>query len=264
MRCIICYFSGSGNTKLACRYIVKNIKDVEFELFNIVKTDIPDIEKYDVCGFATFTDWLGPPYLFQTFIEKLPQQNNKLAFVFNTYGYISGRTLNMLNKLVTTKGFKVFAGYSLHTPESYPPMIVKGKGCEEAPSKKEMKDFDHFILELNQLFNNIKEGKEVKRKRISMGLSNCLLPNFSRTKARRDMGEKYVDESLCTECGTCEKLCPYEAINLVPKPVFNMNNCYGCWVCYNHCPNKAIYTERYRGIGHYPNPNKLLKEKLKG
>jgi len=77
------------------------------------------------------------------------------------------------------------------------------------------------------------------------------------------MGEKFVDENLCTECGTCEKTCPYNAIMLNPKPVFDMTKCYGCWGCFNHCPTKAIYTKKFRGVGHYPKPSNQLKEKLK-
>jgi len=197
MKGIICYYSGSGNTKLASQYIAKNIKNIEFDLFNIVKADVPDLETYNVVGFATFTDFLGPSYLVRTFIEKFPHQNNKPAFVFNTYGYISGKTLRILGELVTAKGFKVIAGHSLHAPESYPPMIARGKGNEQAPNEKEMNDFDGFISELEQLLNYLKEGKEIKGKKVSIGLLNSLLPTFSRTKARKDMGEKYVDESLC-------------------------------------------------------------------
>ena len=77
------------------------------------------------------------------------------------------------------------------------------------------------------------------------------------------MGEKHVDEALCTECGICEKGCPYGAIHLDPKPVFNMHKCHGCWSCYNHCPEQAIYTKKFRGVGHYPRPIDALKEKLR-
>lgn len=263
MRGIIYYYSVSGNTKLACQYIVKNIKNIEINLFDIVKDGAPDLEKYNLIGFATSTDFLAPPYLVQTFIEKLSLQNNKLAFVFHSYGFISGKTLKVLDKWITAKGFHVIAGHSLHTPESYPPMIAKGRGNEQAPSKKEINDFNSFISELDQFCYLLKKGEEIKRKKIRIGLLNNLLPMYSRTKARRDMGDKYVDESLCTECGICEKLCPYKAIKYSPKPVFNMNKCYGCWICYNHCPTKAIYTKKYRWLGHYPKPIKKLKEKLK-
>lgn len=136
MRGIICFYSNSGNTKLACQYIVKNIKYIDVDFFNIAKDSIPDLEIYNIVGFAAFTDFSGPSKLVQTFIEKLPRQNNKLAFVFNTYGFISGKTLKILDKWVTTRGFKVIAGYSLHTPENYPPMIARGRGNEQAPAKR--------------------------------------------------------------------------------------------------------------------------------
>lgn len=263
MRGIVCYYSGSGNTELACQYVAKTIKNIEIDIFSIVGDGRPDLDKYDVVGFATFTDFLGPPHFVQAFLEELPRQNNKPAFVFNTYGSISGRTLKILDKWVTAKGFKVIAGHSLHTPESYPPMIAKGRGNEQAPSERNMENFAEFISELGNLLHLLEERGEIRRKRIGVGLLNWLFPTFSRTKARRDMGEKYVDESLCTECGICEKSCPYGAIRLDPKPIFDMNRCYGCWACYNHCPDKAIYTKKMRGVGHYPKPHVQLEQKLK-
>ncbi|VVB84138.1 F(420)H(2) dehydrogenase subunit I [uncultured archaeon] len=123
-----------------------------------------------------------------------------------------------------------------------------------------MQRFNKFILELDRL---ISPESEYKRKSISPGLLNSLLPAYPVGLARRDMGKKSVDETLCTECGLCEKLCPYEAIKCSPKPVFDMAKCYGCWRCYNHCPVKAIYTKKYRGAGHYPHPISQLEEKLK-
>lgn len=236
------------------------MKNIEFDLFDIIAGGIPDLEKYDIVGFAAFTNFWGIPHIFQTFMEKLPQQDDKPAFVFNTYGFISGKTLLILDKLVTEKGFLVIAGHSLHAPESYPPMIVKGMGNQQAPNEKEMRRFNKFISELDLI---ISDGRKLNRKNIWPGFLNRLLPAFSVTKARKDMGEKFVDEVLCIECGLCEKLCPYKAIRCSPKPVFDMNNCYGCWICYNHCPEKAIYTSKYRGAGHYPKPINQLKEKLK-
>ena len=70
-------------------------------------------------------------------------------------------------------------------------------------------------------------------------------------------------EEFCIECGTCEKGCPYGAIKLDPKPKFDIEKCNGCWYCYNHCSNKAIYTKNFRGEGHYLKSIDQLKEKLK-
>ena len=170
MKGIICYYSGFGNTKLACRYIAGNT-DVPFDLVDVVKEKEINWELYDVAGFATFTDFFGPPYLFQAFIEGLPQQESKLAFVFNTYGAISGKTLRVLEGSVAAKGFEVIAGHSLHTPESYPPMIARGMGAEEAPDEEGMSEFDTFISELGQLLERAKAGQKIKGQRVRIGLS---------------------------------------------------------------------------------------------
>jgi len=51
-----------------------------------------------------------------------------------------------------------------------------------------------------------------------------------------------VDESLCTGCGTCVKLCPYGAIEKDAKGVARVTAvvCKGCGVCAASCPERAI------------------------
>ena len=68
MKGVILYYSGSGNTKLACQYISRNLTNIEIELFNMVKAEkIPDFDPFDIVGFATFTDFGDPPFLVQNF-----------------------------------------------------------------------------------------------------------------------------------------------------------------------------------------------------
>ena len=263
MKGIICYYSGSGNTALACRYLAAKVEDIEFDLIDITEAEAIDTDAYDVIGFAAFADFFGPSQVFLDFVDRLPQQDGKLAFVFNTYGGVSGRTLRTMERAVASMGFRVVAGHALHTPESYTPMIVKGRGAEQSPSTKEMAAFDTFISELRRRLLDSRAESSGAGRRVRIGFLSSLMPSRPRTTARKDMGDKFVDEALCTECGVCEKGCPYGAIRLDPKPVFDMNRCYGCWSCYNHCPEKAIYTKKYRGKGYYPRPSELLKEKLR-
>lgn len=52
----------------------------------------------------------------------------------------------------------------------------------------------------------------------------------------------YVDERLCTGCGTCVKLCPYNAIRKDDEGIARVNDalCKGCGVCAASCPEKAV------------------------
>jgi len=52
----------------------------------------------------------------------------------------------------------------------------------------------------------------------------------------------FVNEDLCTGCGTCIKLCPYSAIQKDEKGIAKVNEvlCKGCGLCAASCPEKAI------------------------
>ncbi|MHA1166891.1 MAG: EFR1 family ferrodoxin [Candidatus Hodarchaeales archaeon] len=270
MKGLVFYYSGSGNTRLACKYISRKLQNIQLELFDIVKADeLPDLDSYDIIGFATFTDFCGQPFLFKEFLKKIPPQKDKIAFIFLTYGFLFGNALRKMSKLVRNRGFKVIAGFALNTPESYPPANVRGIGNMNNPREKELENFNSFISNLDgDLLDYSQKGSRIVTRKIKTGVKNTLFGYtigdrmHSPTRAREDMGEKFVDEKLCTECGRCAKGCPYNAITLNPKPQFDMTKCYGCWYCYNHCPEKAIYTNKFRGEGHYPRPSDQLRKKL--
>lgn len=260
MKGLILYYSGSGNTKLACQYIASTLKNVDFDLIDIAEDNSIDFNAYKIIGFATFADFWGPPQLMKDFINKLVPQN-KLAFVFNTYGLVSGRTIRVLKNWVQEKGFNVIAGHSLHTPQNFPQMVANGLTFKNAPGKNKKKSFDQFLKKFDKLIHDYSTGKKIKK--IKLSFSSLLMPVWSRLTAQKVMGQKYLDENLCTTCGTCQKKCPYKAIRMLPKPEFDQEYCYGCWACFHHCPTKAIYTKEFKNKGHYKEPGRLLREKLR-
>ena len=263
MKGIICYYSGSGNTKLACNYLKGHVTKADFELYNIVRNDVPDFSSYDIVGFATFTDFFAPPKLMHSFVNKIADQGGKKAFVLNTFGFTSGKLLQTFSGLAENAGFDVLTGFSLHTPEAYPPMRKRGLAADNAPNEKELKKFDAFISDLAGIVEGLKNGREVGKRKIVMPLAGKILPARKRTQAKKDFGIQKVDTDRCNECGICMKGCPYEAITMNPKPVFDHDVCAGCWRCYNNCPKKAIYTNKFRGDYQYHGPSEKLKNKLK-
>ena len=59
-----------------------------------------------------------------------------------------------------------------------------------------------------------------------------------------------IDESKCTYCGKCAKVCEYHAIAVILENVLVFNElCHGCGACSYLCPEKAIFeVEREIGI----------------
>jgi ferredoxin len=260
LRGVICYYSSTGNTRLACQYLSSRV-GVDFELVDVIAVSQVDLAPYDVVGLAAPTDFGGMPKLYETFLANLPQQDGKPAFVLNTFGFGSGLTLRDLDEQATARGFTIVGGHSLRTPENYPPMIAIGLGSPDQPKPKIMRGFDAFIGELAATFDGLAAEAAIPS-RVRLGFVGSLTPRRERTKAREDMGEKFVDTELCTQCGTCAKGCPYGAIELNPTPVFDLDQCYGCWRCFNRCPQLAIYTAKFRGKHHYPTPSPRMAEAL--
>jgi MinD superfamily P-loop ATPase len=59
-----------------------------------------------------------------------------------------------------------------------------------------------------------------------------------------------IDESKCTYCGKCAKVCEYHAIAVILENVLVFDElCHGCGACSYLCPEKAIFeVEREIGI----------------
>jgi flavodoxin/NAD-dependent dihydropyrimidine dehydrogenase PreA subunit len=261
MRCLICYYSGSGNTKLACDYIAGKMKQVEFVFYNILENKIIDFSSYDIIGFAAFTDYWGPSPKFKSFVRLLPKCSGKPAFVFNTYGMFSGGTMGIMYRLVARRGFRIIAGHGLHMPENIPTMILMGMANEQAPNDKEMIAFKKFIGCLSESLSSSESLAQTKRFRPP--LPDRFLLAMPRILAKSQMGPKFVDTQLCTKCRKCINVCPYGAISMTAFPKFDEKKCCACWACYNHCPTLSIYTKKYRGKGHYPAPIAAVREKMK-
>ena len=53
-----------------------------------------------------------------------------------------------------------------------------------------------------------------------------------------------VDEEKCSGCGTCEEVCPSDAIKVVDnKAKVDAEECIDCGTCVDECPEEALSIE---------------------
>jgi Pyruvate/2-oxoacid:ferredoxin oxidoreductase delta subunit len=49
-----------------------------------------------------------------------------------------------------------------------------------------------------------------------------------------------ADADLCVACGTCEDVCPFQAIHVNGASAVDWERCMGCGVCVDRCPQQAM------------------------
>ena len=52
-----------------------------------------------------------------------------------------------------------------------------------------------------------------------------------------------VIEEKCTACGSCEEVCPSDAITVEDAAVIDEEECVECETCIDECPSEAIVFE---------------------
>jgi len=59
-----------------------------------------------------------------------------------------------------------------------------------------------------------------------------------------------IDEELCSVCGNCAAVCPFQAITINAElPKIDHDICMGCGLCVSHCPTEAVSLQLARHKG---------------
>ncbi|MBO8158754.1 flavodoxin domain-containing protein [Thermosyntropha sp.] len=139
-KCLIIYYSQSGTTAKVAEYITKGLQSVGYnvDLYNIMHAKPRNICQYDLIGIGSPVYFFNPVREIRKYISQCKELSGKPVFIFVAYGTNKGKSIDILQRLVTSKGAKYVGSISCQNAN----FII---GC---PSRKEgYLSLDHISKE---------------------------------------------------------------------------------------------------------------------
>ena len=240
MKCIVIYFSQTGNTEKVARSIQNGIKQVtgNCDLVSIKDADPKKLYDYDLIGIgsAVFGGQLGSVGIF---LNELRFVGGKHAFIFCTHGTGPESFFPAIYEKMKRRGLVVIGigdwygdCYLLHMPEPYP--------TAGHPDQIDLKEAENFGREM-----------VLRSCRISAGETGLIPPEPPPAPpppvqgpnvitSLSDMIKFHKEKCLYPGCRLCMDNCPMSGIDLTVNPPVIAKPCLGCEFCSKLCPTGAL------------------------
>lgn len=223
MASIYC-FSATGNSL----YVAKQIGEaIEGEVLPMRGNDIVCTD--EIIGFEFPTYFWGLPYQVELFISNLEIKSKKpYIFAITTYGGVVWGVLGAIEKLLQKKGHGLNYGKKLKAVENYIPNY-KVNDTEQMEQK--------VNNQLRNIIRDIKGKREIKAGPYTF--INQIIYKFFPAR-KKDCDQYFTVSDACNKCGTCEKVCPVNNIDVSKTEVVFKHHCEHCMACSHACPQIAI------------------------
>ncbi len=252
MKDTIFYFTGTGNSLAVAK---KLAAQAGYELAPMAA--LRDAEEVRIdCGrvglvFPLY--YTGLPLIVKRFIQKLEFQNKPYIFAVVTCGDTQySYALHGMRSELKQKGQRLSAGFTVPMVDNYLPIYKMPRPDELETVNRGVDEKAHAIAEV------IHRGEE-KMEREGKWIFHAIYPRFALVAPKLD--RKFTVGEACNGCGTCEKVCPVENIQIKDGKPSYLHHCEFCLACIHHCPKTAIeWKDKTRGKGRYRYPEVTLKE----
>jgi flavodoxin len=158
MKCIIIYFSQSGNTKKVARAIQKGIGPhiEQCDIVPISRLDSRDLVGYDLIGVGS-PCWSGVPLHVERIINTMPTLSDKHAFTFCTHGAKGERFLPEMVRLLMKRGLTVIGTRDWYCSVNHP-LIPKPYLTDGHPDEIDLQEAEDFGKKMVKISRQISAG----------------------------------------------------------------------------------------------------------
>jgi flavodoxin len=244
MRCLIIYFSQTGNTEKVAYAIQSGVKEAagHCDIMKIKDVNPRRLYDYDLIGLGSPV-YGTEPLNVRAFINRMRFVGGKHLFVFATHGTLPGLFFGSIVPNLVRRGLVVVGTHSCYG-KCYLPLMPNPYPTDGHPDEidlKEAADFGKKMVEHSM--------------RITAGETE-LIPPLPQTKPPMpkpedssffEMVEKFQSmmvfhEKKCAypDCRLCMDNCPIDGIDLSVKPPVVAKPCLMCSFCWMICPTGAI------------------------
>lgn len=254
MKILIVYYSQSGNTKKIAHYIGMGAKSTgdDVKVMKLKDVTYDTLNDFDLIGLGSPT-WKADTPNMHAFIDKLPDQQGKPCFAFNTHGTLPHLYFPIVIPNLKAHGFLPI-GYKDWYGDVYMPGMPKPYYTAGHPDETDFKEAEEFGREMATNAPKILAGDksliypdpEMNEKvfKQAMICSNMLLcPTNPQGVFIRD-----PQKCLYPKCTLCMDNCTMNYIDLKKSPQIFGNrgdrcdDCHECAYCFMICPSGAITT----------------------
>lgn len=252
MKTVICYFSGTGNTKKIVNEYVRVLTErgEQAEACDMEKSSSgQDFGNCDLVGFA-YPIWaFNAPKIVLDFAKALKKSERPMrAFIIKTSGEpvrLNDASSVKLTKLLKKKNFEVTNEYHYCMPYN-----IIFRHSETMAHKMWQAAQSIIPLDCEELL----EGEQRKLKKVAFG---GILTGVLRIQqwGGRFNGKYYkVYDDVCVHCNKCVKNCPVGNIAVKDGKFAFGKKCLMCMRCAFECPKNAIKIglfEKWKVNGEY-------------
>ena len=252
MKNLIIYFSSTGNSFFAARYLTEHLDDCVAIPITKLDSNI-DTGSYASIGFVFPTYFFSIPKFFAQGIKRLDLNKDSFIYGITTCNGFSGNTGHQLKMLLGSKGCELSFFRVLSMPGNY---IFEYSPPAEGVINKKIIASEKKLAGIVSMINERNSGPIKKR----YALISTLFFSFMYSRQHK-WHEKFHVNPKCKSCGLCEMLCQFNNITADNgKPRWG-NHCEYCVACIQLCPSHAIeYGNRTKKRKRYVNPRVQVKD----
>lgn len=234
---LICYFSGTNNTKKIVDLYVKYFKtnNCNIDIHNIEKGNFDgDLNQYNLLGIAYPIHAFNAPEIVVNFVKTIKKQSNKTPlFIIKTSGEplaINNISSIKIRKILKRKNFELTNEYHYIMPYN-----ILFRHSDNMVYKMWNTAQKLVPIHCYEILNNINS----KLKYIFAGSAVAWIFRIQHWGDHFN-GKKYKVSDKCIKCQKCINSCPTHNITIKDGEFHFGNKCIMCMRCSFFCPSNAI------------------------